>query len=388
MLEISAFGKAWANVQALKPIIEAHRDEAETLRRLPDPVAAAFLDLDVYRVMLPEDMGGAGLSPVEHFDLIVEVARSDASAAWLYWLAGGALLMAGRAPAEFTATVFASADCGQAAALAPTGRAVAENGGYRVSGRWAWASGIHNCPYVGAHCLVFDGDSPRLAPHGGPVMLMVVVLKKDVRVLDTWHTGGMRGTGSTEFELDDHFVPASWVFSLIDGEPTQPHPIFTLPATFFAFGIGAVAAGIAHSTVAALKTVALTKRLPPPKGLLAEQAALQYAVAKTEAMVEAVEASLRGTVLRAWDDVCTLGELTKENRVRFRRALAHTVDTCIEVVGMCYREAGGSAVHKSLPFERALRDIHAVGAHMAVQKGIMEQAGAIALGVAPILPMF
>jgi hypothetical protein len=55
---------------------------------------------------------------------------------------------------------------------------------------------------------------------------------------------------------------------------------------------------------------------------------------------------------------------------------------------MCYREAGGSAVHQSQPFERALRDIHAVGAHMAVQKGIMEQAGAIALSVAPMLPMF
>lgn len=388
MHSIGTWERAWRNTQRLRPIIEAHRDEAENLRRLPEPIAKAFLELDVYRLMLPEDLGGAGILPLQHFDLIVEVSRSDASAGWLYWLAGGALLMAGRAPAEVTAKMFATADCGQAAALAPTGRAVAAEGGYRISGRWAWASGIHNCPYVGAHCLIFDGASPRLAPDGAPTLLMAVMPKGDVRVLDTWHTGGMRGTGSTEFEVNDHFVPALRVFSLIGGEPTLPHPIFKLPATFFAFGIGAVAIGVAYSTIEALKQLSLAKRLPPPRGLLAEQAALQYVVAKTEAMVDAVEASLRAAVTRAWDDACLAGELAKENRLRFRRGLAHTIDTCIEAVTLCYREAGGSALHQSQPFERALRDIHAIGAHMAVQRGIMEQAGGIALGVTPMLPKF
>ena len=257
-----------------------------------------------------------------------------------------------------------------------------------VSGRWAWASGIHHAPYVGANCLVFDGDVPRLAPHGGPTVLMVIVPKADVRLLDTWHTGGMRGTGSTEFELDGHFVSAAWAFPFIGGEPVLPHPVFKLPATFFAFGIGAVAIGVARSTLEALKKLALAKRLPPPRGLLAEQTSLQLTVAKTEAMVEAVEASVRNAIALAWDDVCSTGEFAKENRLRFRRALAHAVDTCIEAVSICYREAGGSAVHQSQPFERALRDIHTIGAHAAVQRGIMEQAGGISLGVTPMLPMF
>jgi alkylation response protein AidB-like acyl-CoA dehydrogenase len=384
----TAWDKAWGDVQSLRPIIEAHRQEAEDLRRLPDAVAGAFLERDIYRLMLPEDLGGAGISPLQHFDLIVEVARSDASAGWLYWLAGGALIIAGKAPPEVTAMVFASADCGQAAALAPTGRAVAVDGGYRVSGRWAWASGIHNTPYVGANCLVFDGDAPRLGPHGGPTVLMAILPKANVRVLDTWRTGGMRGTGSTEFEVDDQLVPDAWAFPFIGGEPVRPDPVFKLPPTFFAFGIGAVAIGVASSTIEALKTLALAKKLPPPRGRLADEASLQFTLAKTQAMVEAVEASLRQAISRAWEDVCTTGQLAMENRLRFRRALAHAVDTCIEAVGLCYRAAGGSAVHQSEPFERAMRDVHTIGAHMAVQRGIMEQAGAVALGVASASPMF
>jgi alkylation response protein AidB-like acyl-CoA dehydrogenase len=387
-IESGAWDKAWADVQSLRPIIEAHKVEAEHLRRLPTPVAAAFLERDVYRLMLPRDLGGAGLTPLQHFKLIVEVSRSDASAGWLYWLAGGVMILAGKAPPDVTAAVFATNDCGWACGLAPTGRAVATEGGYRVSGRWAWASGINQTPYVGANCLVFDGNTPRMGSHGGPTLMMVVVPQANVRVLDTWHPGGMRGTGSTEFELDDHFVPAPWAFPFIGGDPMQPHPLFKLPPTITAFGIAAVGIGLAYSTIEALKKLALTKKLPPPRGLLAEQASLQYTIAKTEAMVDAVEASMHDSLSRAWDDVSATGEVALQNRARFRRAVTHAVDTCIEAVGMCYRDAGGSAVHESEPFERALRDCHTIGAHIGVQRGVMEQAGAVALGVTPVPLMF
>lgn len=383
----ATFEQAWNDVQSLRPILEAHRDEAEQARRLPDAIGQAFLERDVYRLVLPTDMGGAGLTPLEQFDLIVEVARIDPSAAWVFWLGSGAHMIAGRASAELTAAVYANANCAQAAALAPTGRAVAVDGGYRVSGRWAWASGIHLFPWVGGHCLVFDGEAPRLTPQGTPAILMMLVPKEEVRLLDSWYTGGMRGTGSTEFEMEDHFVPSAWAFSLF-AAPTLPHPVFKLPAGFFAYGIGATAIGLAYATIEALKQLALAKKLPPSGGLLAEKPAVQYVVAKMTAMVEAVEAGLRSAISGAWDDVCGDGEFQTDNRLRFRRALTHAVDECIEVVNLCFREAGGSAVHQSQPFERALRDIHTIGGHMAVQRATMETAGGVAMGVAAMTPMF
>lgn len=383
----SAWSKAWSDVQSLRPIIEAHREEAERSRRLPDAIGQAFLERDVYRLCLPTDMGGADLTPLQQFDLIVEVARWDSSAAWVFWLGSGAHIIAGRASAELTAEVFAGPDCAQAAALAPTGRAVAVDGGYRVTGRWAWASGIHLFPFVSAHCLVFDGDKPRQTPQGAPSIMMVLVRKNEVSLLDTWHTGGMRGTGSTEFEMADHFVPSSHAFSLF-GEQTLPNPVFRLPAGFFAYGMSAAAIGLAYATIEALKELALAKKLPPSGTLLAEKPSVQYTVAKALAMVEAVEAGLRGAISRACDDVCGDGVFQIENRLRFRRALTHAVDTCIEAVSLCYREAGGSAVHQSAPFERAVRDIHTIGGHMAVQRGTLETAGGVAMGVAAMTPMF
>jgi alkylation response protein AidB-like acyl-CoA dehydrogenase len=227
----------------------------------------------------------------------------------------------------------------------------------------------------------------RPNPHGGPTVLTVLVPIEDVHVLDTWYTGGMRGTGSTEFEMKNVFVPNERTLSIF-GEPTLPHPLFKLPTSYFGFGLVAVALGVGYSAIEALKALAPSKKLPPPQTFLAEQSSVQFAVAKCEAMVEAVHISTRDAGTRLWNEVCAKGEATMETRARLRRALVHAVDSCIEAVGLCYREAGGSAVHQSAPFERALRDIYTIGGHVVVQRPMMEDAGRVALGLKPLLALF
>jgi hypothetical protein len=122
-----------------------------------------------------------------------------------------------------------------AGAATPPGRAVAAGGGYRITGRWAWASGIHQAKWVSANCLVFDGDQPRKSADGAPVALGFVFPKEACKVLDTWHVGGMRGTGSTEFELANFYVPADLAVRFFSGESRHPYPIFRPPPTFFGF---------------------------------------------------------------------------------------------------------------------------------------------------------
>lgn len=355
---------------------------------MPEPIVRAFVERDVYRRMLPVDLGGAGVDPLESFDLTLEVSRYDSSIGWTYWLAGDSAQMAGTAPPSVSREVFSTPDCCGAGVGAPTGRAVATEGGYRVSGGWAWASGVNQAHYVTASCIVFDGDTPRRSPNGGPTILMVLAPIGEVCVLDAWHTGGMRGTGSTEFTMEDVFVPDERAFVGFGAAPQHPHDLFKLPTSYFGFGLVAVALGVAYSVVEALKALALGKKLPPPRTILAEQASVQFVVAKAEAMVEAVHASSRDAGARLWDEVCTNGAATMATRARLRRALVHAVDSCIEAVGMCYREAGGSAVFQSAPFERALRDIYTIGAHAAVQRAMMEDAGRVALGMPPTGGMF
>src|SRR5262249_29946053 len=160
-------------------------------------------------------------------------------------------------------------------------------------GRYAWASGVHQARWVMGGCMVFEGDRVRTGPHGGPDVIHVLVPAKDVELLDTWHTMGMRGTGSTEFLLKDIFVPEEQSFRLFGSVPTHPDPLFKLPTSFFGFALTAVPLGVARSTIAALKELAVSKKLPPPRSRLADQSSVQYTIAKTEAMVNAAILGVR-----------------------------------------------------------------------------------------------
>lgn len=388
MATAEASTKAWDDVQSLRPIIEAARDEGDELRHLPDSIVDAFLERDVYRLLLPADFGGAGLNALEIFKLIVEVSRIDGSTGWNYCIGAGSGIISGKMDPDTARELFATPDCSGAASGPPQGRAVACEGGYRVTGRFAWASAIHHSKMVAGGCMVFDGEELRIAPNGGPTVLHTLFPTDEVEILDTWKTGGMRGTGSTEFAVDDVFVPEQHTFSLFGGPATHPDPVFRMPPSFFGFALAAVPIGIALSSIDALKQLALSKKLPPPRNSLAEQPSIQYAIAKGLAMTEAVNLATQDAFSQLWKEVSEDGEATMETRARIRRAMVHAVDSCIEVVSMCYRAAGGSALFQSERFERALRDVYAVGGHVVFQRTMMEDAGRIELGLKPVLPLF
>ena len=378
---------AWQEARSLAPIVAASRSEAETLRRLPDTVARAFVERDVYRLLLPSDLGGRGLDPLLVFDLIEEVSSYDGSVGWNYAIGSNGGMLAGRLSRAMAEQVFSTADCGSAGSGPPQGRAVAVEGGYRVTGRFAWASGVHQAKWVLGGCFVFDGDQRRSGPGGEPVLIYILVPRADIDLLDSWHTGGMRGTGSTEFELKDIFVPEERVFSLFAGEPTHPSPLYRLPTSYFGFALTAVPLGIARATVAGLKNTAQNRRAAPPRPAMSEQPFIQYTVAKAEAMVEASLLAVRAAFVAVWEEVQG-GTASLESRARLRRASVHAVEGSCDAVTMCYRAAGGAALFEANDFERALRDVNAAAGHIVFQRGMMEDAGRVAMGLPPLLPMF
>lgn len=378
----------WAETHSLRPIIEASREDADRLRRLPDPVARAFVDRDIYRLMLPEDMGGRGLAPLCLFDLVEEVASYDGSVGWNYAIGSNSGSMAGLMDPDVARQLYGDPSIATAGSGPPQGRAIAVEGGYRVTGTFAWASGVYQAKWVMGGCFVFDGDEMRRRPDGSPVVRHVFVPASDITILDRWHTGGMRGTGSTEFTVTDIFVPEGCTFALFGAEPTHPSPIYRLPTSFFGFALTAVPLGIARSTIASLKDLAVQKAAPPPRQGLAQQPFAQYVVAKAEAMVDAARIGVRDAFVQLWREVCENHESTLPSRARLRRASVHAVETSVEAVQMCYRAAGGTALFTDQPFERALRDVNAAAGHIVFQRAMMEDAGRVALGLPALLPMF
>jgi alkylation response protein AidB-like acyl-CoA dehydrogenase len=378
----------WAEAQTLRPIVEACRAETDRLRRLPDPIAQAFVDRDIYRLLLPVDLGGRGIDPLAQFDLAEEISSYDGSVGWNYAIGSNSGTLGGVFPREIVLKLFASPGLAVAGSGPPQGRAVETDGGYRVTGRFAWASGVHQASWVVGGCFVFEGDQRKAGPNGGPMVVHVLAPKGEARVLDTWQTGGMRGTGSTEVVLEDVFIPRAHVFSMFGGQPYHDAPIYRLPTSVFGFALTAVPLGIARHTISALKQLALAKKPPPPRLSLAEQGFTQYTVAKAEAMTEAAKLAVRAAFSELWREVLKDGQASMASRARLRRASVHAVETSVEAVGMCCRAAGGDALFENQPFERALRDVNAAAGHVVFQRAMMEDCGRVDMGLPPLLPMF
>jgi indole-3-acetate monooxygenase len=380
--------RAWDRVQRMRPIIEAHRGEAERLRRLPDAVAQAFVEANVYRLLVPAELGGENVDPITYYDLAEEVSFYDGSAGWNYAIGATGGVVAGGLGAEQMRVVLAKPDCGLSGGGAPTGRAVAVEGGYRLTGRWGWASGIHHARWAIAYCPVYDGERPRLSAEGVPIVLGFIAPKAACTILDTWHVSGMRGTGSTEFELNDVFVAREMVLRVLSGAARHPQPVFRMPATFFGFNHCCVLTGIARGAVAGLKALAATKTSPMTGISLRDDAGGQYAVAKAEALVESSGLNVRDAFRQLWERVVAGETVPDGMKAHVRRACAHATECAVEAVDLCYRAACGSAVFESAPFERALRDAHAAASHITLRQTMMEEAGRVAFGLRPRSPLF
>ena len=299
---------AWERVRSLEPLVIAHRREGDLVRRLPDAVARAFLDLDMYRLLVPEDLGGLGIDPFTFFDLCIELSAYDGSVGWNFGIGAGSISVIGSFPLERLRAIFGSPDCGIAGSIFPPGKATQVAGGYKFTGRWAWASGIHNARWVNGLAIVYDGDA-MLIEDGEPVVIKAQFARDDVRIEDSWHVGGMKGTGSTEFSLTDHFVRDEDTFEPFTAA-SHPDPIFALPVSFLGMPLCAVAIGVATGTSRAFKAFLLDS-----KSGSKEQGYAQYALAKAEAICE-IRAALCERSLPADLGQCRRGPADNDGTTR------------------------------------------------------------------------
>ena len=375
-----------ARVRGLGPLVEASRAEAEELKRLPDAVAAAFLEHDLYRILVPTDLGGAGLDPLAYFDLCVELASYDGSVGWNFALASTCSPLMGMLPTERLKAFFSDPDCAIAGTVGPSGRAMRVDGGWKLSGRWSWMSGVHQAKWVILGAWVFEGERQLLNPDGTPEVRQFLLPKDPACVLDIWDVGGVRGTGSTDYACEDAFTPTEMWVKAFSGQSNHPDPIFRLPFTYFGLGLCAVALGIARPAVDGLKALAASKASAVSRRSLRDQPQAQYAVAKSEALLRSSRLYVRECFGEIWDALSSGAPVTLEMRGRARGSYVHAAECAIEAVQLCYRAAGGSALWEKGPFEQALRDVNAVACHITMQQVMIEEAGRVELGLEPTVP--
>ena len=307
-----------------------------------------------------------------------KVARGDASAGWCVSIAATSSLLAAYLPAEGAQEVFGDPRAVAAGVWAPRGKAVEVDGGVRVSGRWSFCSGISHSDWLFAGCVLDDGQ----AGAGAPALRVAALPTAELEILDTWHTSGLRGTGSHDAVADDLFVPDHHLLSLLDGAPRVDAALYRFPIFgFFALSIAAAALGNARGAIDDLIELAGGKIAQGSSRVLAERAATQAAVAEAEAAMRAARALYYQAIEEAWEAAQQPAPVGLSPRLGLRLAATHAVRTAADVARSMYDLGGGTAIYEDSPLQRRFRDAHAATAHFQVNPAIWELTGRVLLGL-------
>jgi indole-3-acetate monooxygenase len=361
--------------RALGPDIQRQADRIEHDRRLPLELVRALARAGVFRLCVPRTLGGEEADPATIFAVLEELGRADGSTGWCAMIGATSGLVSGYLPdAEARAIYGASPEVVTGGVFAPTGVAVREDGHYRVTGRWRFASGCEHCDWLMAGCLVQDDGPPRAR--------MVLFPATDAEIIDTWTVSGLRGTGSHDIAVRGLRVPTTRSVSVTHDRPAVTGALYAFPLFgLLALGIAAVALGIARRALDEIVALAGGKTPTGGRRTLAERSTVQAQLAEAEAALGGARALLRETVDDAWAAACSQGAIDVSLRARLRLAATHATTASARVVDVAYTLGGGTAVYADNPLQRAFRDVHVVTQHMMVAPATWELCGRVLLGL-------
>ena len=303
---------AWVTSAATD--IAAWADEAEKAGRLPPPLLDALHDAGLFRLLLPSWLSGAELDPASFAAVLEALAAVDASTAWCVCQAVGCSIAAAYLERDAARTVFGPHR--SVLAWGPDGgtQAVVVEGGYMVTGRWSYVSGIHHADWLGGSCRVFDRDGTRrLTAAGAPETRTMLFPAAHASVAEVWNPIGLRATGTDSFSISDVFVPAELSFARDDiAARLDPAPLYCFThATMFAAGFAAVVLGIARGALDGLIAVARKKTPLGRERALRDNPIVQTQVARCEARLGAARSLLMSGLVQGWDEATGADEVER-----------------------------------------------------------------------------
>ncbi len=365
-------------VRALRDEIRAQSDRIERDRRLPVELVGSLARAGVFRLCVPRALGGEEADPATLLAVLEEVARADGSTGWCAMIGATSGVVSAYLPDADAREIYGrSPDVVTGGVFAPMGKATPVDGGWRVSGRWRFASGCQHCAWLMGGCLV-----PGTGPDDPPRARMMIVPASDVAIIDTWHVSGLRGTGSHDIAMTDVLVPASRSVSLMQDRPRASGALYQFPVFgLLALGIAAVALGLARAALDEIVALAATKTPAGGRRILAERPVVQSEIAEAEATLGAARAFVVETVAEAWAAAQTQGEIPLPLRGRLRAAATHATHAAARVVDVAYTAGGGSAIYADNPLQRTFRDVHVATQHMMVAPATWELLGRLLLGL-------
>ena len=370
--------------QAMVPLLRERTAAIEDGRKLTADVLYALHERELFRLSLPEHVGGYEL-PIPVLAEVTEIiAGADASTAWCLGQAFGCAMSAAFLDEDAAHEVFGPADAVLAWGAGPQGRAVATDGGYLVNGTWKFASGAKHATWLGGHCKVYEADGrPRLGADGVHILRTALFPRDRAAIADDWYVMGLRGTRSEGYTVEDLFVEARLTLDReTAAECRLDSTLYVFPTTnVYASVFSGVALGIARAMLDDLLALARTKSQRGARTSMRESAVVHTRLAELEAKLGAARAYQRGTIREVWAEVDTSRELTIAQRARIRLATTHAINQATRVSEQIYRLAGSTAIFEDDAFERRFRDVYAVSQQVQGRHTNFETVGRYMLGL-------
>jgi indole-3-acetate monooxygenase len=378
--------------RSLAPLVDELRERFDQERDVPGELVDALRAGGLFGMWLPRALGGPELDPLSFLTVIEELSRLDGTVGWCTVIPAGYSRLAAGLDETVAREIFGSGRSVLVGTLNPTGKAVAVEGGYLVSGTWGYGSFINHSQWVLGNCVTHVDGSPKLTDESGPELRLAIFPSEDVEVIDVWHVGGLRGTGSNDYRVTGLFVPEERTIPLpgFSPVPRQPGPLYVVPMTStFVACIATVALGIARAAIEALDEIAGSKTPMGSQAVLRERAIPQANRARAEALVRAGRAYLFEEIERVWLNAVAGRPIATQSRANVRLAACHATTSAIEAVDLVYALGGGSSLFETNRLQRCFRDIHAAGAHVAVAPiANLEPVGRVLFGLDPGLTRF
>jgi alkylation response protein AidB-like acyl-CoA dehydrogenase len=370
-------------VDSVRDILAAGADEAEAIRTLPQASITALREAGLFALKLPAVLGGAEADPVTQIEVIEAVSYIDPSAGWNLFIGAGGGSLCAFWPDEAIEQMFRGGRIPTLAGAIMPGRAVPVDGGYRITGRWSWASGIRHAEWVGAHVLVERKGG------GPPESRQAALPAAAVEIHDTWHVAGLKGTGSCDFSATDLFVPEGFTFDLRAMQPQRGGPLYQLGLPGLLVNeLAGFSLGVGRRALDAIIDLAQTKRRGYGKQLpLAERAVFQRTIGESDLQLRAARGLVLEIFEKAWTTVCAGRRPEPQLQVEMRSATTLVTDVALEVTTRAFRYGAGTAIRLDNVLQRCLRDLQVGATHLMVSDSTYEQHGQCLLGLPGIDPM-
>jgi 3-hydroxy-9,10-secoandrosta-1,3,5(10)-triene-9,17-dione monooxygenase len=355
-----------ARTRAIIPALRQRAPQGERERRLPKETIADMQAAGLFKVLQPKRWGGYELDIHTYFDTQIALGEGDMSAAWVYGVVGVhpwfVALLDDRAAKDVWGEDNSTLIC---SSLMPTGVAKPVDGGFRISGRWKYASGCEHCAWAFLGCMVEGGSDLRC---------LFLVPRSDYEIVDTWHVPGLKGTGSHDIVVKDAFVPAHRVQSQADnfrgvapGHAINTAPLYRLPfGQVFFRGISTGAIGALQAMLDAYLEYG-KKRMQRNAGPASEDGMIQLLCAETAAAIDEMKTILHRN-FRVLEGYAARGEMPPlKLRVEYKFHNTVVAERCSLLAARLFKAAGTAGIAADLPFGRILNDITVGRQHISNQ---------------------